>query len=328
MQCPLLYRFRVIDKLPRRPAPRPLAARSSTRCSSGSSTCLPPAAPSTRPPRWSRRSGRRCSRPSPSSAELVDGDDPEALALWVKDAVTLVERWFTLEDPTRLEPAERELYVETDLDGLTLRGYVDRLDVAPTGEVRVVDYKTGRSPSELFEGKALFQMKFYALVLWRLQRHGPPHAAAGLPRQQRDRPLHPRRGRPAGDRAQAQGLVAGDRAGGQHRRLAPAHEPAVRLVRPPRPLPRLGRHAARAARGREPCSRSTRARPPRSTPRRTESRHALPGDVGRAAARPALSPSQPADPTWACRPSRRMHGGRRAIRPVDVSLTCARPSDR
>ncbi len=33
-----------------------------------------------------------------------------------------------------------------------------------------MDYKTGRSPSELFEGKALFQMKFYALVLWRL--HG------------------------------------------------------------------------------------------------------------------------------------------------------------
>jgi putative RecB family exonuclease len=33
--------------------------------------------------------------------------------------------------------------------------------------LRVVDYKTGRAPSELFEGKALFQMKFYALVLWR-----------------------------------------------------------------------------------------------------------------------------------------------------------------
>ena len=31
----------------------------------------------------------------------------------------------------------------------------------------MVDYKTGQSPSEMFEGKALFQMKFYALVLWR-----------------------------------------------------------------------------------------------------------------------------------------------------------------
>ena len=33
--------------------------------------------------------------------------------------------------------------------------------------MRVVDYKTGRSPSPLFEAKPLFQMKFYALVLWR-----------------------------------------------------------------------------------------------------------------------------------------------------------------
>ena len=54
-----------------------------------------------------------------------------------------------------------------------LRGYVDRLDVAADGAMRVVDYKTGRSPSELFEGKALFQMKFYALVLWRLRGEIP-----------------------------------------------------------------------------------------------------------------------------------------------------------
>ena len=33
--------------------------------------------------------------------------------------------------------------------------------------MRIVDYKTGRSPGEHFEAKALFQMKFYALVVWR-----------------------------------------------------------------------------------------------------------------------------------------------------------------
>ena len=46
-------------------------------------------------------------------------------------------------------------------------GYVDRLDVASDGALRVVDYKTGRSPAVGFEQRALFQMKFYALVLWR-----------------------------------------------------------------------------------------------------------------------------------------------------------------
>ena len=170
MQCPLLYRFRVIDKLPQ--APSAAAARGTLVHSVLERVFDLPAAGRTLDaaaamvaPQWAALLEAK-----PELAALVDSDDPEALALWVKDAVALVERWFSLEDPTRLEPAERELYVETDLDGLTLRGYVDRLDVAPTGEIRVVDYKTGRSPSELFEGKALFQMKFYALVLWRL--HG------------------------------------------------------------------------------------------------------------------------------------------------------------
>jgi putative RecB family exonuclease len=170
MQCPLLYRFRVIDKLPQ--APSAAAARGTLVHSVLERVFDLPAAGRTLDaaaamvaPQWAA-----LLEAEPELAALVDDDDPEALALWVKDAVALVERWFSLEDPTRLEPAERELYVETDLDGLILRGYVDRLDVAPTGEIRVVDYKTGRSPSELFEGKALFQMKFYALVLWRL--HG------------------------------------------------------------------------------------------------------------------------------------------------------------
>ncbi|WP_137123008.1 RecB family exonuclease [Segeticoccus rhizosphaerae] len=168
MQCPLLYRFRVIDKLPEPPSSA--AARGTlvhsvlerlfdlpaTGRTLAEATALLPA-------QW-----EAMLEVEPELRELV-GSEPEALRQWFEDAAGLVERWFTLEDPTRLEPAERELYVETELDGLTLRGYVDRLDVAPTGEVRVVDYKTGKSPSERFESKALFQMKFYALVLWRLR---------------------------------------------------------------------------------------------------------------------------------------------------------------
>ena len=111
----------------------------------------------------------------------------------------------------RLEPAERELYVETLLDSrLLLRGFVDRLDVAPDGAIRVVDYKTGRAPGEVFEAKALFQMKFYALVIWRTRGVVPGDAPADLPRQRRDAALRPRRGRPAGHRAQGRGALAGD----------------------------------------------------------------------------------------------------------------------
>jgi len=173
MQCPLLYRFRVIDKLPSPPS-APAARGTLVHSVLERLFDLPAAgrtieaAAALVEPQWKALLDER-----PELTDLVEESDPAAVASWFGDAVSLIERWFTLEDPTRLEPAERELYVETIVDGLTLRGYVDRLDVAPTGEIRVVDYKTGRSPSELFEGKALFQMKFYALVLWRLRGKVP-----------------------------------------------------------------------------------------------------------------------------------------------------------
>jgi RecB family exonuclease len=128
----------------------------------------PEAARALLPERWAALTTER-----PELIEMIEASDDLDDVTWLDDAASLVERWFELEDPTRLEPAERELYVETEVDGLTLRGYVDRLDVAPDGAMRVVDYKTGRSPGERFEGKALFQMKFYALVLWRLRGQVP-----------------------------------------------------------------------------------------------------------------------------------------------------------
>jgi putative RecB family exonuclease len=87
---------------------------------------------------------------------------------WLDSCRTVLLRYFDLEDPRRLEPAERELYVETLLESrLLLRGVIDRLDVAPDGAIRVVDYKTARAPGPGFESRALFQMRFYALVIWR-----------------------------------------------------------------------------------------------------------------------------------------------------------------
>lgn len=173
MQCPLLYRFRVIDRLPE--APSAAAARGTLVHATLERLFDLPAPERTREsasalltPAWSDLLAQRV-----GYADLVDGSDEAAVAAWLEEALRLIERWFTLEDPTRLEPAERELYVETEIDGLTLRGYVDRLDVAPDGRMRVVDYKTGRAPSVLFEANALFQMKFYALVLWRLRGRVP-----------------------------------------------------------------------------------------------------------------------------------------------------------
>ena len=167
MCCPLLYRFRVIDRLPETPSADavrgtvvhgvlerlfdlPSAARTPDRAA----TLLQPT--------WAEMVAA-----DPELATLFPADSGD-LSTWLDGCRSLLERYFTLEDPSRLEPAEREAYVEATLDsGLLLRGYIDRVDVAPTGEIRIVDYKTGRSPHPSFEAKALFQMKFYALVLWR-----------------------------------------------------------------------------------------------------------------------------------------------------------------
>ena len=169
MQCPLLYRFRVVDRLPE--APSPAAVRGTVVHAVLERLFDLPrpdrtleAARGLLPAQWSR-----VREEAPELSALFDGD-AEAVTAWLSGAEALLARWFELEDPTRLEPADRELYVETTLDdGLMLRGYVDRVDVAPDGRIRVVDYKTGRAPRESYEAKALFQMKFYALVLWRLR---------------------------------------------------------------------------------------------------------------------------------------------------------------
>ncbi|MDN3293606.1 RecB family exonuclease [Streptomyces ficellus] len=171
MQCPLLYRFRVIDKLPEKPS---AAATRGTLVHAVLERLFDdpavertaPKAKAMVPGQWTRLLESR-----PELAELFAQDpDGEGLTRWLAEAEQLVERWFTLEDPTRLEPAERELFVETELEsGLRLRGVIDRVDVAPTGEVRIVDYKTGKAPRPEYSEGALFQMTFYALVVWRLK---------------------------------------------------------------------------------------------------------------------------------------------------------------
>src|SRR3954465_12336662 len=175
--CPLLYRFRTIDRLPER---KSLAAVRGTLVHSVLEKLydLPAAGRTVQAaqeliaPAWAELQvepggAERFATAQDDGAE-TDANAPESVEAWLTSAGKLVEKYFTLEDPTRIQPHGREELVEVTLpDGLLLRGFVDRLDVAPNGALRVVDYKTGAVPREAFEGKALFQMKFYALVLWR-----------------------------------------------------------------------------------------------------------------------------------------------------------------
>jgi putative RecB family exonuclease len=173
MTCPLLYRYRTIDRLPEEPSVDALRGTLVHKVLEDlfdlpSATRTPEQARDLLVPTWDA-----LLEAEPELAELF-AEEGRDVAEWLTSCRTVLDRYFTLEDPRRLEPAERELYVEALLDSkLLLRGFVDRLDIATDGAIRVVDYKTGRSPGEWFEAKALFQMKFYALVIWRT-RGGVP----------------------------------------------------------------------------------------------------------------------------------------------------------
>ncbi|MEV4649604.1 MULTISPECIES: RecB family exonuclease [Saccharopolyspora] len=173
-QCPLLYRFRAVDRLPEK------ATRAQVRGTVVHSVLerlygLPTEqrdrqkAGDLLAPAWEEILAEQ-----PELAELFEGPDDPELAKWLKSASGLLDAYFEMEDPQRLQPEACELRVETELpSGVLLRGFIDRVDVAPTGEIRLVDYKTGNAPREIGEAKAMFQMKFYALVLWRLRGEIP-----------------------------------------------------------------------------------------------------------------------------------------------------------
>ena len=170
-QCPLLYRFRAIDRLPERPSRAQVRgtlvhAVLERLYELPAAERVPAAARDLVEPTWAEL----CAREPELVGQLFDGPDDPAAAEWLASAGPLLDAYFALEDPRRLEPAARELLVETELDsGLLLRGYIDRLDVAPDGRLRVVDYKTGAAPRLVAEARALFQMKFYALALLHLR---------------------------------------------------------------------------------------------------------------------------------------------------------------
>jgi len=90
---------------------------------------------------------------------------------WLDRVGALLKNYFILERPESFEATHREMHLEQNLsEEIYLHGYVDRIDVAPTGQVRIVDYKSGKSPKPGWEEKALFQLRVYALLYWRL--HG------------------------------------------------------------------------------------------------------------------------------------------------------------
>lgn len=167
--CPLLYKYRIIDQLPESPS---LDAERGTLVhtvlhdlfESPAELRTVQTAIDLLPTRWQQQL-----RMKPELTALITSEKE-----WLDRASALLKTYFNLENPTNFEPTHRELHLEQDLsEDIYLHGYVDRLDVASTGEVRIIDYKTGKSPKPGWEDKALFQLRVYALLYWKETQNIP-----------------------------------------------------------------------------------------------------------------------------------------------------------
>lgn len=165
-QCPLLYRFRAIDRLPE---PKTVAQVKGTLVHAVLEYMhkLPreereyPAMVKQLKPTWAQM----CEE----DAELKELVPEDELYDFLVDSRTLLRGYFEMENPQGFDATECEMYVDTVLpNGVPVRGFIDRVDTAPTGQVRVIDYKTGKKPKPQWSQQAQFQMLFYALVYWRM----------------------------------------------------------------------------------------------------------------------------------------------------------------
>jgi putative RecB family exonuclease len=125
---------------------------------------------------WYHDQGRRTPDAAKLELEGAWGElqrDPDFLALTLSptdaeglrdEAATLVQNYFSLEDPNEITPVGIELTLESRVVDMRLRGIIDRLDLTDDGELVVIDYKTGRAPSPAYEQSKMVGVHIYALL--------------------------------------------------------------------------------------------------------------------------------------------------------------------
>lgn len=105
--------------------------------------------------------------------EFADGDDWAALVAQGAPDQTAFRRkvwgsvcgYFQIEDPQQVEVLATERFMSTTVEGVPLRGIVDRLERDVFGDVVVSDYKTGKVPAPWFRESKYRQLNLYASMV-------------------------------------------------------------------------------------------------------------------------------------------------------------------
>ncbi|MEX0757396.1 MAG: PD-(D/E)XK nuclease family protein [Acidimicrobiia bacterium] len=87
--------------------------------------------------------------------------------VWGLESLALLANYFSVENPAEVEPVDRELDMIEDLDGIVIRGILDRIDRDSEGRLIITDYKTGKAPPERYAVPAFFALKIYGLLIRR-----------------------------------------------------------------------------------------------------------------------------------------------------------------
>src|ERR1700736_3067101 len=147
--CALAFRFSAIDHLPEPPSPH---AAKGTLVHRALELLMWEEQPGHRTLAVALDKLARAVDEVLTDPEYLDLDlDPGREAEFVDDAEHLVRNYFDLEDPNDVTVMGTELLLSAPLGTLTLRGIIDRLDLDPSGELVVTDYKTGRAPGATYE---------------------------------------------------------------------------------------------------------------------------------------------------------------------------------
>jgi putative RecB family exonuclease len=100
------------------------------------------------------------------------GTDPQAFR---RQAWTSVCTYLETEDVTAIDVLATERFLRGTLNGVPVRGIVDRLDRSPDGTITVSDYKSGKVPAPQFRGSKLRQLNLYAALVHHNDGQQPTH---------------------------------------------------------------------------------------------------------------------------------------------------------
>jgi putative RecB family exonuclease len=90
--------------------------------------------------------------------------DETGVQMFARDLAKYIRTYFTMENPTVITSEGIEIKMDYDMGGYTLRGILDRLDRDDEGNLIIVDYKTGKVPTDKYKASAILPAKIYAYL--------------------------------------------------------------------------------------------------------------------------------------------------------------------